>query len=184
MFLQVALSKSASDIDNFEFEMGSTCVTVDGAGQSMADEVFMRVSKWIEARAKPHSFMPVHDFYKKHEWAIDQLAVTLFPFLIVLVSAVYSLKQDDLKFQVALIPLIIAIFSIANRMGGKINSKMGRWAAKSRSISLFLMTNGDVDAVAKNAALAKNSSIKLIVTNVISFALNIFAGLVAWWLTK
>ena len=37
VFLQAALSKSPNEIDNVEFEMGSTCVTVDGAGQSYAD---------------------------------------------------------------------------------------------------------------------------------------------------
>jgi len=34
VFLQAALSKSPNEIDNMEFEMGSTCVTVDGAGHS------------------------------------------------------------------------------------------------------------------------------------------------------
>ncbi|MFN7938512.1 MAG: hypothetical protein U0R19_34610 [Bryobacteraceae bacterium] len=72
VLLQAALSKSPSDLDNFEFERGSTCVTVDGAVQGFADEVFLRVQRWIEARNKPHSALSVDKVYSKYEWYIDQ----------------------------------------------------------------------------------------------------------------
>lgn len=184
MILQAALSKTPNDIDNFEFEMGSTCVTVDGSGQNFADEVFLRIHKWIEARNKPHSFMPVHNLYKKYEWIIDQLAVTIFPFLFVVLMAIYSLNQTDTNHQIALIPVIVACFSIAQRFGSKVNAIMARWASRSRSISLFLITNGDQDAVSKMAATAKGSSIKLIIVTAITFVLNVTASVTAWWLTK
>lgn len=40
VFLQAALSKSAEDIDNLEFEGGAVSVSVDGAGQVLSEEIF------------------------------------------------------------------------------------------------------------------------------------------------
>jgi hypothetical protein len=72
IFLQAALSKSPSELDNMEFEMGFTCVTVDGASQGYAEEVLLRVKNWMEARNKPHPFIEIENFYSTYEWWIDQ----------------------------------------------------------------------------------------------------------------
>ena len=82
MFLQAALSKSASDLDNSEFESGPTCVTVDGATQSYSDEVFLIVQKWIDGRNKPHMSVTVSKLYEKFEWYIDQFNSTILPTLL------------------------------------------------------------------------------------------------------
>lgn len=184
VFLQAALSKSPSDLDNFEFEMGSTCVTVDGAVQSFADEVFLRIQKWIEARNKPHSFLPVHQIYRRFEWWLDQLGASLLPLLVVGFLSVWAAKQRDVSLQLTAAPILIAVFLILRDFGRRLNSKMAHWAAKSRHISLFQLTNGDNDALTKQAAKANNSALKLIVSAAFSFVLNIAAGIACWWITK
>jgi hypothetical protein len=182
VFLQAALSKSPNDIDNLEFELGSTCVTVDGSGQRYADEVFLRVQNWIRARNKPHAFVDTHETYLKHEWAIDQFNVTLFPLLCVVALSLYSLKFE-LKDQIMAGPIIVVLFFTIQVFTRQLNSKMGEWARRAKMLSLFQITNGDADALTKISAKAKNSFLKLIVSAIFSFLLNIFAGIVCWRLT-
>lgn len=184
MFLQAALSKSPSDLDNAEFEMGSTCVTVDGGVQGFADEVFLRVQKWIEARNKPYTFLPVHEVYTKYEWLLDQLSVSILPLLTVSYLSFAVAKRGDSSLQLTMTPIIIALFLVIQTFGRRINIKMARWANNSRYISLFQLTNGDSDALTKQAAKAKNSALKLIVSSISAFAINILAGLACWWITR
>jgi hypothetical protein len=65
VYLQAALSKAPNEIDNMEFEMGATCVTVDGAGQAYADEIFLRIRNWLEARNRLHPYLEVAPVYRK-----------------------------------------------------------------------------------------------------------------------
>lgn len=184
IFLQAALSKSPSDLDNAEFEMGSTCVTVDGAVQSFADEVFLRVQKWIEARNKPHTFLPVHKVYAKYEWLLDQLTASLLPLLTVSYLSLAVAQEGDASLQLTMAPIIIALFFVVQALGRRLNNKMARWARNSGHISLFQLTHGDGDALTKRAAKANNSALKLIASTILAFAINILAGLACWWITK
>lgn len=61
MYLQAALSKSAEDIDNLEFEEGSMCVSVDGSGQTFAQEVFEQTGRWINSCPKPESMTRINE---------------------------------------------------------------------------------------------------------------------------
>ena len=184
VFLQAALSKSANDIDNLEFEMGSTCVTVDGSGQMYADEVFHAIKGWIEARNKPHRIMDFSRTYKKFEWYIDQFNVTILPLLALSGFALFSYNTNDLRLQAALAPLAIGFFIVIQGLGGKLNVKMDEWSRRSRFFSVFQLTNGDVDVLTKLAARSKNSSIKLVASWAISLALNILAGVICFYLLK
>jgi hypothetical protein len=184
VFLQAALSKSPNDIDNLEFEMGSTCATVDGAGQRYADEVFLLVQKWIDARSKPHAFTNIHEYYQKYEWWIDQLSFTLLPFLTVVAAAFYVAENYGVQEQVKFTPIIFAGFVTLQILARRLNEKMNTWAHRSRMLSLFQITNGDHDFLVKMSAKARNSFIKLVVTIALQFGFNILAGIACWWITK
>lgn len=184
IFLQAALSKSPSDIDNLEFERGATCVTVDGAGQLYADEIFLRVQNWINARNKPHAFTSAHEKYIKYEWALDQLNYTLLPFLTCLAVTLLSYNELSIKQLTAATPLIVVLFFIARSLGRKLNSMMDFWARRTRYLSLFQLTNGDQDAITKLAAKSMNSLYKLLGSTIGSFILNLAAGIFCWWLTQ
>lgn len=182
IFLQAALSKSPSELDNMEFEMGSTCVTVDGASQCYADEVFLRVKNWMDARNKPHPFIEIEKFYSAHEWWIDQVNVSLMPLLVITALSLYVAGKVSQTGQITAIPILIALIFMLRTAGRDLNMKMADWAKRSGYMSLFAITNGDHDAMTKNAAKAKNGFLKLIVSGIIGFCLNVAAGLVCWWL--
>jgi uncharacterized membrane protein HdeD (DUF308 family) len=182
VFLQAALSRSPNEIDNAEFEMGSTCVTVDGAGQVYSDEIFLRVQNWIDARNKPHAFVGINDIYSKFEWYIDQIAESLLPLLIVAYLSIYSAQNLELNYQISSVPILISLFIVLRGITKKVSIKMAEWSQKSKHIGLFQITNGDIDAITKMAARAKNGALKLVVTGSISIALNIVAGIALWYL--
>lgn len=174
VFLQAALSKSPSDVDNVEFELGSTCVTVDGADQGYSEEVFLRIHNWIKARNKPHVFFDIHSMYLKREWWIDQMNYSLLPFLVVFLASHHLYSMGEGVFLPALPPLIAAFF-VLRSCGSKLNSKMEKWARRAKHMSLFQITNGDIDYVTKLAAASKNSVMKLGASSLLSFILNIVA---------
>ncbi len=180
VYLQAALSKSATEIDNIEFEMGSTCASVDGATHSFADEIFLRVQNWIKARNKPHAFIGIEEIYSKYEWFLDYLNSVVLPVLIVAIVSYYVSEKFPTNVILAVTPVIICIYFALQPIASRVNRKMAMWAKKSKYISLFLITNGDSDAVTKLAATAKNSFIKLAFTTAISFILNVVAGIVCW----
>lgn len=180
VYLQAALSKSATEIDNIEFERGSTCASVDGATHSFADEIFLRVQNWIKARNKPHPYINIGKFYSKYEWYLDYLNSVVLPILVVAIVSYYVSEKYPTNVILAATPVIICIYFSLQPIASRLNRKMAIWAKKSEYISLFLITNGDNDAVTKLAATAKNSFIKLTFTTVISFSLNVAAGIVCW----
>ena len=184
IYLQAALSKSASEIDNVEFEMGATCATVDGATHAFSDEIFLRVQNWIKARNKPHPYMNIGDCYSKCEWFLDHINLIVFPLLAVAIVSIFVYKNYALDIVVAANPVIFCIYFALQPFARSINRKMDRWANKSKYITLFQITNGDKDALTRMAATAKNSFIKLAVTTGVSFLMNVLAGWVCWRLTK
>lgn len=182
IFLQAALSKSPSEVDNVEFEMDATCVTVDGADQSYSDEVFLRVQNWINARNKPYSFMQVSEFYSKYDWYVDQFNRALLPLLLISLLSIFSSNELTQSSQITIIPIVVGLFFFFQSIAYKINSKMAHWAARSKHIGLFQVSNGDVDALSKMAAKVKNGAIKLVATGITSLTLNIGAAVLCWWL--
>lgn len=175
VFLQAALSKSPNDLDNFEFEMGSTCVTVDGADLGYSEEIFLKVQSWIKARNKPHAFLGIHEIYLKNEWAIDQLNKSILPILIIWIIS-FNIFQDGYENFLPLIPVFVALFFVLANVGSKINEKMTIWARRAKHISLFKITNGDMDYLTKLDAASRNSVIKLSISSFSSIILNIIAA--------
>lgn len=182
VFLQAALSKSPNELDNTEFELGSTCVTVDGSTQAYADEIFLLVKNWVAARNKPHAFIEVRKVYDKVEWYADQFNRSLLPTLVVAGLSFWSLERFSTNTLIASIPITFGIFFFIRSIGDDLNRKMLIWARKTEHMGVFQITNGDIDSVAKMAARAKNSALKLIATNAMSLVSNIIAGVVCWYL--
>lgn len=183
IFLQAALSKSANEIDNIEFEMGATCATVDGATHAFADEIFLRVQNWIKARNKPHPYMSISGLYAKYEWYLDHINSVVLPVFLVAIASYYVAEKYPLNTVIAANPIIFCLYFALQPIASRVNNRMAAWAKKSKYISLFLITNGDADARAMLAAAAQNSFIKLLGTTIISFGLNVAAGVVCWKLT-
>ncbi|MBI1245938.1 MAG: hypothetical protein GC202_13125 [Alphaproteobacteria bacterium] len=182
IFLQAALSRSAAELDNFEFELGSTCVTVDGANQAFADEVFLRVKRWLEARSKPHSFMPLHKIYKRWEWAFDQLSISLLPLIVAVTASAWLWKQKDTSLQASLIPSIFAGLIVIQMLGARLNMKMAKWVRKTNTFHLFQITNGDCDSLTRQVAQANSNALKFFLSAAFAFLLNLAAGIVCWWM--
>lgn len=183
VFLQAALSKSPNELDNMEFEMGSTCATVDGAPHAFADEIFLRVQNWIKARNKPHPYINVGVLYTKYEWYLDQVNSIVIPVLLVAALSFYISKNYQANVVLALNPLIVCFYFVLQPIATRVNLRMAVWAKKSKYISMFSITNGDSDAITKLAATAKNSFLKLTVTTAFSFIISFAASYVCWMFT-
>ncbi|HWV14630.1 MAG TPA: hypothetical protein VN030_04290 [Cellvibrio sp.] len=180
MFLQAALSKSPSELDNSEFESGATCVTVNGATQSYSDEIFLIIERWTEARNKPYTSVKVSKTYERFEWYIDQFNSSILPTLVVSGLSFWLAGQVNEKKYVSLVPLFFGLFYLTHSISQKINAKMAYWARKSSYLGIFQITNGDVDSITKMMSAAQNGAIKLIISTLFSLILNIIAGIICW----
>ena len=179
---QAALSKSPNDLDNFEFELGSTCATVYGAGQAYADEIFLRIQRWIEARKKPYAFTGIHLTYLKNEWLFDQVLVSLLPLLGVAAASLLVAAKAPATLHIIAVPVLVALFAVFQSFTRKLASKMSEWANTAKYMSVFNITNGDIDSIAKLGARSKNSIIKLVCTWGGAFLCNVAAGIAVWFL--
>ena len=180
IFLQAALSKSPTEIDNTEFESGSTCVTVNGTTQAYSEEVFLLIQNWISACNKPHIALNVGKNYRRFEWLIDQ--VNLFaPTVLLTAVSLHLMDKVDTKYYLATVPTVIGLLFFLRSLASRVNRRMAQWAKRSAFIGLFQLTNGDSDDVTRKIALAQNGAWKLIATGVISLALNILAGVFCWY---
>lgn len=182
VYLQAALSKSPNEIDNMEFEMGSTCVTVDGASQAYADEIFLRVQNWITARRKPHSFLGVGEFYGKHSSVFDSINSSVIPLVAISVISISVSRRLEVDDQLMVLPMIIGLFFVIRSFASWLNRKMMYWSAKSQNVSLFEITNGDEDNLTRIAARANNSATKLIGSWVFSFTASVAGAVATIWL--
>lgn len=182
IYLQAALSKSPNEIDSMEFEMGSTCVTVDGAGQGYADEIFLHISNWIQARRKPHSFLGVGEFYSKRSGLFDFINSSLIPLLLIAALSIYVGSHTTQQAQLTATPIILAAFFVLRSGASALNKKMAKWSAKSQNVSLFELTNGDRDNLARIAARANNSALKLIGSWLFSVSASVAGAVATWWM--
>lgn len=175
LFLQAALSKSPGDVDNLEFEMGSTCVTVDGADQGFADEVFLRIQNWINARKKAYPVFELHTFYLKWDWWFQQINHSLLPLLLILITSIYIQRLDPIGF-FAYSPALFGGFMVLRSFGMKLDEVMEKWARRAGYLPIFEITNGDSDHLTKLVASSKNSVLKLGASALFSFSLNVVAA--------
>jgi hypothetical protein len=184
VFLQAALSKSPDEVDNMEFETGSTCVTVDGATQNYADEIFLRIQNWMNARNKPHAFVDIDQIYKRYEWHIDQLNVSLFPLAVISALSLYCANSFNYQEQLTIIPILMGSFFVLQSFGRRLNINMAKWARRTMHISMFQLTNGDNDFLTKMTSRAKNNFLKLTSSGIFSILLNVFSAYLCWRFLK
>jgi len=183
-FLQAALSKNPNEIDNIEYELGSTCVTVEGADQAYAEEMFLRINSWLDARTKPHKSLDVSGFYKKYEWALDQSIISLIPILLTTIISFYFSKSIDVRTQLALVPVFVASFFVLKSIGVKIVNRITVWAKRADFIGLFSITQGDQDYMSEMMSKAQNGSMKVAAALILSIIINVGSGVICWYLIK
>ncbi|PTN08863.1 hypothetical protein [Nitrosomonas aestuarii] len=184
LVIQAALSKSPSELDNFEFEHGSSVsVSITGATQMFAEEIFSIIGKWIEGCIQPQPFITFNRFLRKHHGKIEFLNYWLFPILCITAYFLF-LKEQSIENMIPLLLLGIIGHEYLRRLASSLNSRVDRWNRTSSSFSIFDLTGGDANQQTKFIADSKNSTIKLIIANTISFILSVLAGYTVFLLTQ
>lgn len=178
ILFQAALTKSANDIDNLDFEIGTTCITVDGAIDSTANEFFLRVSNWINARAKYHVFLDIRSTYLKFKSLINFFNSSIIPLVITLILSHYA-SRLDIKNQIALTPSILGAFLILQHAFRTLNNYLMSRIYNAYKVNLFSITSGDRDNIAKISAKSWNNIFKAITLQILSIATGVIGSLIA-----
>ncbi len=103
LFLQAALSKAPNDFDNLEFERCPVSVSVSGASQILAEEIFVVVGKWIDSRPQPQYITSAHNKIADNQNAIAFFNYWLFPdfgdsHILLCALATYAARIADSSF--------------------------------------------------------------------------------------
>jgi hypothetical protein len=177
VMLQAAFSSDHSDADMLDFEDGSVSISVHGATQNTAEEFFSIVQKWAEGCPQPQSITGINSAIYKHSEKIEFLNSWLFPILYS-ICAYFYLRGLDITNSIPSVFLAFVGFMLIRNLSTNANNQLSRWAHNSRKFSLFSFTGGDQNHQTKIIAKSKNSTIKLIFSVIVSFAINIAAGIV------
>lgn len=177
VMLQAIMSKKPGDVDNIEFETGSVCVSVNGATQNTSEEIFSIVGRWTDNCPKPYSITTLNTLINTHSEKIEFLNYWVFPVLFCAVAFLY-LKSMPSAEVVPYSFIAFAAFMFFRAAAQNLNRKINGWCHTSRMFSMFMLTGGDSNQQTKFAAKSKNSTIKLVGSVCLSFALNIAAGIV------
>jgi len=177
VMLQAVMSKDHLEADKLAFAEGTVSVSINGATQNIAEEIFSIVQRWASACPQPQSITGINNTIFKYSEKITFLNYWVFPILYT-ISAFYYLK--------GLSPDIVQPYGIVSFVGfllirsasKNLNKHIERWSITSRRFSLFMITGGDSNQQTKIAAKSKNNTIKLISSVLLSFLLNILAGYV------
>ena len=182
LVLQAALSKSLHEFDKLEFKSGSISVSVDGAGQIMAEEIFSIIGRWVDSRPQPQYITSIHETIFKHQEKIAFLNYWVLPVLVAIIFFFALWKHTP---EPLLIPVLFAgVVSnfYLRTIGTKLNDKIKRWCHFSFLFSLFSLTGGDSNQQAKFASKSQNSLIRLVSVTIGTFILNVAAGVVVSWM--
>lgn len=177
VMLQAAMSQDHTEADLLSFEDGSVSVSVHGATQITAEEIFSIVQRWAEACPQPQSITGINSAIHQHSEKIEFLNFWVFPVLYTVCGYLFLSKVDVQES----VPYAFVAFSglvLVRNAAQNLNHKINIWAHYSRKFSLFLLTGGDQNQQTKIAARSKNHTIKLVGSVVVSFVVNIAAGIV------
>lgn len=177
VMLQAALSQSPGDIDNIEMEAGSVSVSVNGATQSVSEEIFELVARWIKGCRKPYSITRINSTISKHRYKIFWLNNWLFP-IVYAFGCFFYIKDMEPQVSNSYLFIFLCGFIILKSLSNSVNRNIERWCHTSRMFSLFDMTGGDSNQQTEYAAKSKNSTIKLIGSTFLSLILNLISGYV------
>ncbi|WP_146140462.1 hypothetical protein [Zobellella endophytica] len=177
VMLQAAMSKDHSEADNLELDGGAVSISIHGATQTTAEEIFSIVSRWADSCPQPVSITGLNNFIYEHENKISFVNFWIFPLLFSLCAYVYLVRSSQETVMELAFLAFVGFMTI--RTGAQhLNGNIRDWARSSRRFSMFMLTGGDENQQTKIAARSRNSSIKLFVSVGISFLLNVAAGTV------
>lgn len=177
LMLQAALSRNPDDVDNIEMEMGSVFVSVTGATQAASEEIFELVGRWIDSCPQPQSITKLNSFLAEHREKVFFLNKWLLPVIYSYASFLFLQKQL-LANAVAYSFLFLCGFLLLRSLVSIINRRIDQWCGRSKQFSLFMLTGGDDNQQTKLSARATNSTIKLVLSVIASFLINLSAGFV------
>lgn len=182
LMLQAALSKSPDDIDNFEFEDGSVVVSIDGVGQTFAQEVFEAVGRWINSCPKPEATSKTSVLLSNNRRLIQWSNYWLLPLLVATGFFAFLLKQNSLILVASLTFLGIVGHTYLRNLAHTANQKIDHWVHKSQRLSLFNLTGGDANQQNRIAVRAQTSTNKVLATAIGSVFLDLVAAIAASYL--
>ena len=173
--LQAAMSRDHSDVDRLDFENGSVSVSINGATQNTAEELFAIVARWALACPQPQSIIGINKTIKKHFKKIEFLNYWVFQILYT-VCAFFFLKYHAADLLQPYSFLALVGFFFIRSASQYLNQNINYWSDASLKFSVFSITGGDNNQQTKIAAKSKNSTIKLILSVIFSLFLNLIAG--------
>jgi hypothetical protein len=173
--LQAAMSRDHSDADRLEFEDGAVSVSINGATQNTAEEIFALVARWASACPQPQSITGINETINKHIGKIEFLNYWVFQILFTICAFLFLKKFSADLLQPYSFLAFVGFMFIRNA-SQHFNSKINYWCKVSKKFSVFMITGGDNNQQTKIAAKSKNSTIKLVLSVVFSLALNVIAG--------
>ena len=175
-FLQAVMSKDHNDADSLDFETGSVSVSIHGATQNTAEEIFSLVTRWCERCPNPASITGLNNTIYKHVGKISFINYWVFPIVASLCFYFFLIEAPENMVSELTFLAFVAFMTI--RAGSdNLNTIITEWARRSRVFSMFMLTGGDQNQQTKLSALSKNSAIKLFLSVGLSFLLNVVAGL-------
>lgn len=173
--LQAVMSRDHSDADKLDFENGSVSVSINGATQNTAEEIFAIVARWASACPKPHNITGINKSIKKHLKKIEFINYWVFQILFTASAFIFLKKHAANLLQPYSFLAFVGFFFIRSA-SRYLNSKISYWCDASGKFSVFSITGGDNNQQTKIAAKSKNSTIKLIASVAFSLSLNLIAG--------
>lgn len=177
VMLQAAMSADHGDADRLDFEDGAVSVSINGATQNTAEEIFAIVTRWAQACPQPQSITGINQKINKNSEKISFLNYWVFPVLYT-VCAFYYLKNTPQETVTAYSLVAFVGFMLIRGAAQHINNLIEKWGHFSQKFSLFMITGGDSNQQTKMAAKSRNSTLKLVCSVILSFGVNIAAGLV------
>ena len=177
VLIQAMMSRDHQEADKLAFEDGTVSVSINGATQTVAEEIFSIVQRWASACPQPQSITGISNTIYKHFEKISFLNYWILPVLYTTAAFYYlkSLPADAVQpYGIVSFVGFLLIRSAAK----KFNRHIEKWCVTSRRFSLFMFTGGDSNQQTKIAAKSKNNTIKLVSSVTLSFILNIIAGYV------
>lgn len=179
VFLQAALSKSPEDIDNLQFEGGAVSVSVDGAGQIAAEEIFAVVGKWINSRPQPQYVTTIHEVFEQHMAKFKFVNYWLLPALVALSLFLYLWKQTPAQIAIPALFAAMIYHGYTKNIAIEVNSKLDLWSRTASIFSVFSLTGGDSNQQARFASKSRNSVIKLVLAAIGSLVGNVAVSVIA-----
>lgn len=172
-------SKDHLEMDKMKYQDGTVSVSINGATQILAEEFFAIVVRWAKSCPQPHSITKINETISKNSGKIEFLNYWVFPILFTIVVYQYLLTAVGGQGYATLFASISCLILLRQAIQS-FNEKLKSLCWRSRRFSLFIITSGDSNEQTRIASLSRNSMFKLVGSVIVSFAVNIAAGIVLY----